>query len=388
MKKTIIGLSFLAMLHAQTYEELLEQALSNNLDLQLMQNRTKAIELEGKIDTRLKNPNVEFEIATFSNKRLLRLPDVGVRTGISQELLLPWVKSDKEALSKSKVSVAHEHYKLKRLDFIYEFNSLYIEYKKAIEKENLVQKGIEISNTILSIVEIRFGAGAIARSELLQAQIEVQNAKTLQKRLELERVKAKNRLLLFANLDSSVEVETEHIFLSNKKHTLHPLLNIAKQEQSVAKLELDVASHPIETVEFFSEIETEVEQDIFRVGISVALPIFNDKSEEKQLAKLKFNNQKLAFSKQERALKLEIEQLQNEILLEKTTKSSYLTLLSKQEKLLDMYAKSYSIAKVNLLKLNDLKKELLLNRGKVLECNFAIEQKNIKISYLQGAYSE
>ena len=85
---------------------------------------------------------------------------------------------------------------------------------------------------------------------------------------------------------------------------------------------------------------------------------------------------------------MEIEQLQNEIILEKKTKSSYLTLLSKQEKLLDMYAKSYSIAKVNLLKLNDLKKELLLNRGKVLECNFAIEQKNIKISYLQGAYSE
>jgi len=388
MKKTIIGLSFLAMLHAQTYEELLEQAISNNLDLQLMQNRIKAIELEGKIDTRLKNPNVELEISKIPNRRLLSLLDTGVRTGISQELLLPWVKSDKEALSKIEVSVAHEHYKLKRLVFVYEFNSLYIEYKKAIEKESLAQKGIKISNTILAIVEARFGGGKIAKSELLQAQIELQSAKSLQKHLELESEKAKNRLLLFANVDSSTEVEVEHRFVPTQNSNPHPLLNIAQQKQRVAKLELDIASHPIETVELFSEIEAEPEQDVFRVGVSIPLPVFNNKSEEKQLAKLKLNNQKLAFSKQERALKLEIEQLQNEIILEKKTKSSYLTLLSKQEKLLDMYAKSYSIAKVNLLKLNDLKKELLLNRGKVLECNFAIEQKNIKISYLQGAYSE
>ncbi len=388
MKKTIIGLSLVAMLHAQTYEELLEQAISNNLNLQLMQNKSEAIKLEGDISTRLKNPNVELEIANFSNKRLLRLPDVGARTGISQELLLPWVKRDKKALARSKVMVAHERYNLEKLSFVYEFNSFYIEHKEAIEKESLAQEGIVIANTILSIAQVRFSGGAIARSELLQAQIEVENAKSLQKRLELETVKAKNRLLLFANLDSSLDVEVKHLFVSSQKPNIHPLLNIAQQEQSVAKLELDIASHPIESIEVFSEIETEPEQDVFRVGVSIALPIFNNKSEEKQLAKLKLNNQKLVFSTQERVLKLEVEQLQIEIRLEEETKRSYLILLRKQEKLLDMYKQGYRVAKVNLLKLNNLKKELLLNKEQILERGFAIEQKNIKISYLQGAYSE
>ena len=388
MKKTIIGLSLVAMLHAQTYEELLEQAISNNLNLQLMQNRTEVIKIEGKIDTRFQNPNVELEIADFSAKRLLRKNEIGARTGISQELLLPWVKRDKKILSKSKVNVAYERYNLEKLAFIYEFNSLYIEYKKAIQKETLAQEGIVISTNILTIAQARFNAGGSPRSELLQAQIEEQNAQSLQKRLGLERVKAKNRLLLFANLDSSSTVEGEHLFVPSQESNVHPLLNIAQQEQDVAKLELHVASHSIETIELFSEIEAEPDQDVFRVGLSIALPLFNNKSEEKQLAKLKLNSQKLAFSIQERALQLEIEQLQNEVLLEEEMKSSYAMLLTEQEKLLDIYEQGYRVAKVNLLKLNSLKKELLLNREQILERGVAIEQKNIKISYLQGAYSE
>ncbi len=388
MKKTIIGLSLVAMLHAQTYEELLEQAISNNLNLQLVQNRAEAIKLENKIDTRLKNPNVEFEISDFSAKRLLRQNDVGARTSISQELLLPWVKRDKKALANSKLRVAHERYNLEKLAFIYRFNSFYIDYKKAIQKESLAQEGIVISTDILTIAEARFSAGASARSELLQAQIEEKNAKSIQKRLELETLKAKNSLLLFANLDSSSTVELEHLFVPSQEFNMHPLLNIAEQEQDIAKLELHVASHSIENIELFSEMEAEPDQDVFRVGISVPLPIFNNKSEEKQLAKLKLSNQRLAYSTQERGLQLEIEQLQNEILVEEEMKSSYAMLLTEQEKLLDMYEQGYKVAKVNLLKLNSLKKELLLNKEQILERGFAIEQKNIKISYLQGAYSE
>ncbi len=388
MKKTIIGLSFVAMLHAQTYDELLEQVISNNLNLQLIQNRAETIKLEGDISTRLQNPNVELEIADFSAKRLLRQNELGARMGISQGLLLPWVKSDKKALAKSRVSVAHERYNLEKSAFIYKFNALYIEHKEAMKKETLAQEGIEIANHILSIAQARFSAGASARSELLQAKIEVQNAQSLQKRLKLQTQKAKNRLLLFANLERSIEVDAEHLFEVSQVSNMHPLLKIAQQEEHVAKSELDVASHSVERIEIFSEIEAEPDQDIFRVGVSIPLPIFNNKSEEKQLAKLKLRNQQLAFSTQERALKLEVKQLQNEILVEEEMKSSYMMLLREQERLLAMYEEGYKIAKVNLLKLNSLKKELLANKEQILELGFAIEQKNIKISYLQGAYSE
>ena len=388
MKKAIIGLSFLTILHAQTYEKLLEQAIENSLDLQLMQKQTEVIKLENKIDTRLKNPTVEFEVADFSSKRLLRQNEVGVRVGVSQELLLPWVKNDKVALANSKVSVAHEQYSLEKLVFVYNFNTLYIEYKKALQKENLAQDASQIASTILNIVEEKFNAGAVARSEFMQAQIELQNTQTLEKQRQVETLKAKNRLLLFANVESSTEVEAGHQFEALKSSTQHPLLNIAQQEQSVAELELDVASHAIENIEVFSEIEAEPDQDIFRVGVSIPLPVFNNKSEEKQLAKLKLNNQKLRFLKQERALKLEIEQLKEEIALEEQTKSSYMSLLAEQEKLLALYEEGYRVAKVNLFKLNSLKQELLVNKEQILESGFAIEQKNIKIAYLQGAYNE
>jgi hypothetical protein len=53
-----------------------------------------------------------------------------------------------------------------------------------------------------------------------------------------------------------------------------------------------------------------------------------------------------------------------------------------------MYQQSYRIAKVNLLKLQQIKEQRIINQEKILESNFAIEQNNIKINYLQGAYSE
>jgi len=388
MKRTIIGLSLVAMLHAQSYEQLLEQAIHNNLTLQLSQQQIEQSKLEGEISTRLKNPNIEFEVADFSAKRLLRQNTLGARTGISQELMLPWVKEDKKRLAQSQVNVSNLNHTVQKLAFIYAFNSHYSLYKKAVQKEILAQEAVAIASTVLNIAQKRFTVGSIANSELLQAKIEKQNAQAQKETLAIERTKAKNRLLLYANLDNTTQIDEGHVFLLSTSTKLHPLLKLSQEKENVAQAELEVASHSIENIELFSEIEAEPDQDIFRIGVSVPLPIFNNKSQEKQLAKLKLSSQKLAFSTQERALKLELEQLQNEILLEAQMKSSYEQLLSEQEQLLGMYEQGYKIAKVNLLKLNILKKELLSNKEQILERQFMIEQKNIKISYLQGAYNE
>jgi len=53
-----------------------------------------------------------------------------------------------------------------------------------------------------------------------------------------------------------------------------------------------------------------------------------------------------------------------------------------------MYEKGYAVAKVNLLKLNRLKRELLSSKTEGLEARFAIEQNKIKINYLKGAYND
>jgi len=124
------------------------------------------------------------------------------------------------------------------------------------------------------------------------------------------------------------------------------------------------------------------------VGISLALPIFNQKSEEKQLAKIAINNQKLALASGKKVLSLELSQLQEEIVVQEALKRNYEALILEEEQLLAMYQEGYAIAKVNLLKLNMLKKKLLDNREHFLEATLAIEKNIIKINYLQGGQDE
>jgi hypothetical protein len=54
--------------------------------------------------------------------------------------------------------------------------------------------------------------------------------------------------------------------------------------------------------------------------VSIPLPVFNNKSQEKQLAKIALNNQKLALETQQRALDLELPQLRHEIEVQEALK--------------------------------------------------------------------
>ena len=388
MKKTAIVLFIVANIHAISYEELLERAIQNNTQLQITKNQEEKVLLQGQIETRLENPSLELEVSDFSAKRVLKDNQFGSRVGVSQSLLLPSVKSDKKTLTQKRVELNRQNFQLEKSEFIYEFDLKYLAYKEAKAKELLQQEALEISEEILNIVTERFSAGSIAKSELLQAQIEKMKAQKKLRILELERLKKRNSLLLFANLDDNLQVDANHEFMQKSSMAIHPLLKVTEKKKALARAKLAVASHNIENIELFSEIEAEPDQDVFRVGFSIPLPIFNQKSQEKQLAKIEINNQQMALNFQKKALVLEVAQLENEIAMQEELQENQERVIQEQTQLLTMYQKGYAVAKVNLLKLNRLKRELLSSKTEGLEARFAIEQNKIKINYLKGAYND
>ena len=388
MKKNIIGLFCVAMLHAQNYDALLELAINNNAQLQIAQSQGEQAKLQGQMTTRLENPNVEFELSDFSSRRLLRENQIGARTGISQSLLLPWVKEDKERLTQTQVEEQEQSFRLSKADFIYRFNRQYLVYKEAVKKKELEAEALEISKKIVAVAQGRFNGGSIAKSELLQVKIEQNEVLSQFKAFSLQALQEKNRLLRLANVETSFDVDAEHTFVESANSSTHPLLELTKKREQVAKAKLEVASHSVETIGLFSEIEAEPDQDIFRVGVSIPLPVFNNKSQEKQLAKIALNNQKLALETQQRALDLELPQLRHEIEVQEALKSSYEALAEEQKSLLKVYQSGYSIAKINILKLSTLKNALLITQKELLATNLSIERNSIKINYLQGAYNE
>jgi len=384
----LITICSIISLYSQGYEDLLSRAIENSTELQIIQNREREILLKGEISIRKENPNLELEIADFSSKRVLQENELGTRVGVSHSLLLPSVKADRQQLTQSRVDVAQEQYQVKKAELIYSFNIYYLDYKEALKRELLEQEEVVISKKILDIASHRFNAGSIARGELLQAKIGYQEALSLSKLLAIDTIQRKNSLLLFAKVTTYEEIQSDHIFSRSSTTSTHPLVRLTEKKEEVANAELALATHTIDEIELFSEIEFEPDQDIFRVGITLPLPIFNQKSQEKQLAQIAINNQRLTLASQQRALELEIPQLQKEITIQEDLQSNYQALVSEQENLLEMYQKAYGIAKVNLLKLQEIKRQLMSSKTKILESTIAIEQNSIKINYLQGAYNE
>ncbi len=388
MKKTFIGLFLLANLYAISYEELLEKALQNNASLQINKSQAQRVVLEGEIETRLENPNIEFGVANFSFKRILRENSLGTRVGFSQSLLLPSLKEDKQILAGKRAEVEKENFNLEKLEFIYRFNLYYLAYREVVEKEQLAENFLGISKEILSVVEGRFNAGSIAKSEVLQARIEVKEVISQGKQLSLERLAKQNALLRFANLEETHPIELGHIFYMGSHKGLHPLLSLTQKKEEVARASLAVASHTMQNIKLFSEMEIEPSEDIFRVGVSIPLPVFHNNTQEKQLVKIAIKNQKLALSSAKRGLSLDLAQLQNEIIEQEALKVSYEALVEEESQLLEMYQAGYRLAKVNLLKLSNIKKELLGTKEKLLVIRFSIEKNIIEMNYLQGGDNE
>jgi cobalt-zinc-cadmium efflux system outer membrane protein len=388
MNKIVIALFLVVCLEAQNYEELLNQAIQNNLNLQLIQSQQEKVSLNGEIAKRYANPNLELEIADFSSQFVTKSNSFGAKIGVSQSIPLPHIQKDRESITQNQINVVQKQYSVEKSNFIYGFNLKYLAYKKAQNLLALHEKSIMLSKEILETVNQRYQEGAVAKSDYLEAKLEYSRTQNRRANLLFDVSKTKNELLAFSNITNAEFIESAHLFLLAQQTLPHSTIELGKAKNQVSQAKLELLQHSVESIEFFSELEKEPDQDIFRVGVSIALPTFNVKSEERQLEKIKIANQTLRIVNQERLLLLEIEQLKSENSQLEQLKQSNESLISSQEELFNMYQQSYRIAKVNLLKLQQIKEQRIINQEKILESNFAIEQNNIKINYLQGAYSE
>ena len=383
MSKTAIFLLFGITLYAQNYNELLNIAIDNSANLEIRNNNSQKAILEGDITTRLQNPNVEFEVSDFSGTK----NEFGSRVGVSQSILLPSIKKDKKRLATLNYNVSQKDYEAKRAEFVYRFSMLYLNYKEAIAKKRLQQEEINIAKDITDIASQRYQYGAITQSEFLQTEVDYTNSINRAKELELTTQQRLNSILKFANIDEDITIDTNHIFTISQDSSEHPAIELAQQKQKVSEAKLHLANHTIESVELFSEIEKEPDQDVFRVGISIPIPIFNKKNEEKQLAKIELANQDIFISNQRKNIDITISGLEKEIAIFEDMRNQYQNVISKQERLLANYQEGYKIAKINLLKLNDIKSKLISTKEKIIESNIQIERNSIKINYLKGAYN-
>jgi outer membrane protein TolC len=135
-------------------------------------------------------------------------------------------------------------------------------------------------------------------------------------------------------------------------------------------------------------MEKEPDQSIIRLGISVALPLHHDRSQERTLAKLKIQQMKLdnaQLSLDIRSQKKMLAASINELSVQYHT----LQILQKEQQgLTTLLKEGYEIAQGSLFELMNEKNRLLQTQKALLQTQKMINDQKTELRFLQGNYND
>jgi cobalt-zinc-cadmium efflux system outer membrane protein len=314
--------------------------------------------------------------------------DNGYSVSISQPIRLWGVADNKKALSLTKLENASISQKRKKAIFIRDISLSFAKYAQQKMLISLGKDEQEIADKIYDIAHARFSAGSVAKKEMLQALSSKQMSEVETKSLELEALGEYYTLLQLAGISEDIELNTSYDFEIESSKNQNPDL-LLLQNQKKSSLAMDtLASNKIEWINLNANYEKEYEQDISSLGISLPLAIFNTKSQEKNIAKLKTKQAELLIENKHKNLNLALQRLKRERKKLLLLKAQNGEIVKTQENLLNMFEAGYKVSKSNLLELQDIKNQLIESKKRLIFIKTSLNQNAINTNYMQGAYNE
>ena len=370
------------------FNEFLNNALKNSPYLKSNTLSIKQATLEGEALNRYENPSLELEFAQFK-------PDVGVdengyRVAVAQPIRLWGIGSDKEEFAKSLKTKAKANYTLSHANLSKNISLLFVEYAHKQKSYLLAKEELAIASRIYEISIARYEAGTISQGVMLQAKVDFEMVDINLDTLSLSAKDEYLKLLEVAGYTKEIELNHNYDFnlQSDSKSSKNPDLEYINSLQNEAITSSKVNSNKLEYVDLLAEFENEPDQDIFRVGVSIPLVIFNSKKQEMQIAKLESSKAKFIAKKHLGEITLNRLKLTQQRDLLKSLEAKNIKTLSTQEKLLKMFEDGYKIANVNLLELQNIKNRVIKTKESLIKIKFALDVNAINTNYISGAYNE
>lgn len=370
-----------AALIAESFEHFLAQAVEKSPYLNASALMMDQARLEGKKVVRYDNPTLEAERSKFKSEN-------GYRIGINQPVRLWGVGEDKEKVSRSMVANAKANVALERSRFIKELSLLYVDYAQNQRLLTLAEKELKIAQSINDISKQRYTNGTLSKALMLQA--DVAYADTLSERSEQQKetIKSYDALREFAGISEEIEIDPTTIFSRVSEENLSPDLALLSTENDLKASQAKLETRAIESIGIFGEYEKDPDQNIYRAGVSIPLPIFNTKHEEKALQEIQTQQNTLYLKAHNDRLKLHKQSLMKEITTLETLLQQRQENLKNAQELLSMYRDAYAIANVNLLELYEIKNRRITTQKEIISLQSQINRSTIEYNYLQGSYNE
>lgn len=337
--------------------------------------------LEGEKIIRYENPNLEMEVSRFKS-------DNGYRLGVNQSVRVWGVGEDKEQLSRSMVANAKANVAFERARFIKELSLLYVDYAQNQKLLNLAEEELKIAQSINDISKQRYTNGTLSKALMLQADVAYADALSNRSEEQKEASKSYDALREYAGNNEEININPNYMFSCIQEEKLSPDLALLSTENDLKVSQAKLETRLIESIGVFGEYEKEPEQNIYRAGVSIPLPIFNTKHEEKVLQEIQTRQNALFLKAHNDRLGLRKKSLIKEINSLETLLQQRHENLKNMQELLSMYRDAYSIANVNLLELYEIKNRSLATQKEVISLQSQINRSTIEYNYLQGYYNE
>ena len=370
-----------ATLMAESFEHFMAQAIEKSPYLNASGLMVDQAKLEGKKAIRYENPTLQVEGSKFQSAN-------GYRVGINQQVRLWGIGEDKEQISRSMVASAKANVAVERSRFIKELSLLYVDYAQAQKLLNLANEELKIAQSINNVSKERYAKGSLSKALMLQADVAYYDALSNRAESQKEAVKSYDALREYAGFSEEITIDADNNFIRLRSEKLNPDLALLTSENDLKASQAKLETRIIESIGVFTEYEKEPDQNIYRAGVSIPLPIFNTKREEKSIQELQIRQNALFFKAQNDRLGLRKKSLLKEITSLETLLQQRKENLKNAQELLGMYQDAYAIANVNLLELYEIKNRRIATQEEIISLQSQINRSTIEYNYLQGAYNE
>ena len=378
---TAFGMSYKAFKH---YTEKNAKALqSQALSLQTTQEKNKIL-------LRSKNPTLGLEASRFNPDSI----DASFQyTGsITQTVRTGNYYGGLEDKANANILLQQAYIQDGKAGYIRTLENFYTEYVYQSKLLALLKEEYKLSNKVTKIVEERYKNGSENKVAYLQAKTETITLKTQMFTTKQQMNSLYYQLLAIAGLSKKVSLDKQFIYpisasiKSIKKQNTKQQILQAKAKLLESQIRMNESS--INSYDVYTSIEDEPDQSIIRVGISIPLPLFNDKSEEKMLAKLQreqltLDSEQLSLNlhSQKEMIKASLKELNNQYYALKTLKKE-------QQTLNTLLQEGYKIAQGSIFVMMNTKDKLIQTQKALLQTQKAINTQKIELRFIQGDYND
>ncbi len=387
MSRVFIVILTAISLFGADYREFELKAIQNSPEIASAKLQSDVAEIRGEIALRYMNPEIEAEISSFSPESGSR--EEGWRFGVSQPFRIFGLQDDLKSYADSLNILAKAEYEKSLAGFKAALRRRYIDYVMAVRTKRLLEEEVVLSKRLESIAKERFRSGGGTKAALLQASLELIDAKNRLIEADREITERYYALLSFAGVTQTPELDAEFLYSIRAPKKVEsgiksPDLALAQKRQRMLAAEAETNSRRLKSYTLFTEIENEPDQSIGRVGIALDVPLFNRTNQEYRLAKIRAKQAALHAKRVETTQRIRLESLLRQI---ETLKKKYSELKeqqSRERELLALFEEGYRMAQSSLLDLIRTKNALIETNRSILETRYLANLYKIEIEYLKG----